>query len=1379
MIMLFLPFCGICAENKNDFDKQIIDFYNNGANGNSQASIYMYDTSCYFTIVHNENSPLGGRSARLDFTNYEKEAQINSTTVYDITDIYDTAYLKFYIYIETESQENHALVVRMRDKSYNASGDVYLPFNLEYNSWQEVKIKLTDFEKSDMDLTKIYRVEFQKSVPTTKNFLVFVQGVSFVEPHVSNFACSQLNNGALHFTWRKNGTETYNVFRNNKKTASNLSKAEYTDENPLFGKTAEYYVEAVNGENTAGYSETIKKEATLPILENNSIILRSGSAEAYVNGKRKNIDEFNPSAAPYVKGGFAYLPLEFCTNAGGASTGEVHNGVVFEKAETIAEQTGKNFFQKGGVFVLTTQTEVPDWIFEKYADRLEFYWDNMKLGPYGYVTGMLIHPKDTDIRYVCTDVGGVYRWNKEHNEWQWLMRGLEYEDNALQNVQAIAIDEQNEDVLYAACGTGGVSALLKSEDKGETWRKLGFDGMFDASAHTRLSGESIIVDPNNSNVVYAGTRTDGLWISTNGGESFSRIADIPYKDVDATGGVTVLIADKASGTADGRTKNIYAGVYGKGVYGSTDGGKTFSLISGGPIKPYRVQVVNGVLYASGDRTSKSDTYNAGLYCYDGEWHDITPNMADGWNTVGGFAVNEKNPDIIIAQGMAYRNNDMYRSTDGGATWKNMGEKCYGGCHIVFDPDSEYGIFVPHGAGLSYIPDVTADKYTVISADAGIEEICVNEITASPSEQAPELYTSCMDKGLMISESADEYAYQATPYTYTGTGADICTKVPQYMVKSGWLGFPNTWNLQGSVCVSSDYGRTWSKTSWSKTDLVLDCTISAETGENGYPVLLIAAKTSDGNGVYRSEDFGATWEKVDGITPNFYTTWCALNQYLTADKEDGNIFYYVDTGSVSASTDGGKTWTKTSLPIGYNRITKTMPKNIGEVWTICGDGLYKSSDTGTTWKKVTIVENCHAFDFGMSETDVPALYVKGTVGGVFGIFVSDDLGETFRLISHDTESAMQTKDICGSLTESGKVYVGSSGRGVIYSQSAYACETDAVLETEQKNTNAVTLTWEYHGAYDYVRILCGGALLGETTAASYSHIPPETGKSYTYSVEICDNGGNVLSRAEKSIYVEDYSLTRNVSIFENGDNCYKTDVTLDNTLYSPFGGNSICISYPSGYDWIYRTVENSREYDISGYAENGWLSFYIYADTDETDYSIDLELWNAAWKQINKEDYTVDISGAVGKWERILIPISDLNTNGADLSRLKQIKFIKKSATKNGLKIYLQDISVYSPEKEFGVTQFFVDGQNGAYNITADFANMTQSDKTAQVAAAAYFQGKCVDVHIFDAPVPLGTVTPNEFVYTIPENVECDGVKAFVFESAENMKPMITARERRN
>lgn len=1378
LIFALLPFTVAFAEDNSAYYEQVYDFYNNGANNNSQAVTYMDGVSSFFTIAHNETSPLGGRSARFDFTNYSKEAQLNSVSAnYDLSGMYDDAYLKFYIYIETESEENHGIYVSMSDRSYRHTESVYLPFELEYNKWNEIIIKLSDFGKGDMDWTKMYRVEFSKAVMSTEKFILFVQGVEIVKPHILGLSYIQQNNGSLKLMWDGNNEEKYSILKNGEEIAAELTSAQYTDEVPVFGEKVSYRVRAEKNGSVVGYSAEINAEAALPALENNAVIVRSGSSEAYVNGERKNIDDFDSSVMPFVKDGTIYIPNDFCSDVLKISVTEdtvSYDGISYVKADDVAKAYGGALYQKGDTAVITSYGSVPDWIFEKYADKLEYWWDNAKLGSYGYVTGMLIHPKNSDLKYVRTDVGGVYRYDSAHNEWKWLFEDLTYEDNALRCVKAFAIDENDENVIYSAGGENGYCALMKSEDKGETWRKLNFQGSLEAENHMRLSGESLMVDPNNSNVIYCGTNKEGLWISTDGGENFSQVI--------ADENVTVVMTDKSQGTVNGRTKVVYAGVYGKGVYISTDGGENFSELSGGPLKPYRFQIVGGKLYASGDRTASGDTYNAGLFRYTGSaWEDITPSMSGGINTVGGFAVKEDNPNFIIAQGMAYRDNNMYRTTDGGKTWKNLGEVCYGTCHIVFDSDNAKGAYLVHGAGVSYISDVTANKPSAVKADYGIEEICVNEVVSSVSENAPELFTSCMDKGLMVSETADEYAVQATPYTYTGTGVDYCEKAPQYMVKSGWLGFPNTWDLKGSVCVSSDYGRTWTKTLWSADELVLDCTIGAELQQNGYPILMIAAKTSDGDCVYRSLDFGDSWEKIGGIEVNFNdNSYSALNHYLAADETDGDVFYYSCSGKFSSTTDGGKTWNTVSLPVGYNVITKAMPGVRGEVWTICGDGLYRSFDFGKSFTKVTTVADCKGYAFGKGRSTTPALYIRGKIDGEFGVYVSEDLGKTFRLLSHTTESAFNNGNMSGSKLDFGKVYTGTDGRGVSYAQSAYVCkEPNASVSVSQDRSNSVNITWEYHGAYDSVRILCNNEFVASAKSAKYSYIPSNLETNCVFTVEFLDNGGNILNTVKsEEFYVKDYFLTNDISIFENGSNCYTGDgVSLDGEFESPLGGNSICLTYPSGYNWDERKIQHEALYDISYLAENGYLSFYAYVDTDNTEYRTGIEMWNTSWHRISKEGYTVDLSGAVGKWKEFLIPLSELVTSSGDeLKTLKQLKFIKKSTTDSESKVYLQDIAIRLHEEDFGAVSFIVNSENGSYEITAELANSNESGNSASVIAAAYSGDKLVNVKVFDEiDVSAKNSVEAEVTYTVPNGTAYDKIKAFLFD--KSLSPMKSVREK--
>jgi photosystem II stability/assembly factor-like uncharacterized protein len=62
---------------------------------------------------------------------------------------------------------------------------------------------------------------------------------------------------------------------------------------------------------------------------------------------------------------------------------------------------------------------------------------------------------------------------------------------------------------------------------------------------------------------------------------------------------------------------------------------------------------------------------------------------------------------------------------------------------------------------------------------------------------------------------------------------------------------------------------------------------------------------------------------------------------------------------------------------------------------------------------------------------PAVYVVGTVSGVYGIFRSDDAGASWIRIDDDRHQYGMLGDIAGDPRIYGRVYVGTEGRGIVY------------------------------------------------------------------------------------------------------------------------------------------------------------------------------------------------------------------------------------------------------------------------------------------------------------------------------------------------------------
>ena len=134
-----------------------------------------------------------------------------------------------------------------------------------------------------------------------------------------------------------------------------------------------------------------------------------------------------------------------------------------------------------------------------------YTWKNVQIVGGGFVSGIIFHPTEKDLRYCRTDMGGAYKWSSVSQKWEPLLDWISYEDANLMGVESIAVDPANPQRLYLACGTytrlSGPNAILISDDRGKTFKKILVPFKMGGNETGRGNGERLSVDPQNGNIL--------------------------------------------------------------------------------------------------------------------------------------------------------------------------------------------------------------------------------------------------------------------------------------------------------------------------------------------------------------------------------------------------------------------------------------------------------------------------------------------------------------------------------------------------------------------------------------------------------------------------------------------------------------------------------------------------------------------------------------------------------------------------------------------------------------------------------------------------------------------------------------------------------------
>ena len=291
------------------------------------------------------------------------------------------------------------------------------------------------------------------------------------------------------------------------------------------------------------------------------------------------------------------------------------------------------------------------------------------------------------------------------------------------------------------------------------------------------------------------------------------------------------------------------------------------------------------------------------------------------SSIGSLAVSASDPNIVYVgtgeaciRGNASHGDGVYKSLDGGKTWKNVGLRDTRSIGRVivnptnpdivyvaalghpFGPNEERGVFRTNDGGKTWEKVLYKDENT-----GGID-------VAFDPHNSNILYASL-------------WQARRTPWGFTsgGPGSGI------YRSNDGG----STWKqLQEHGLPKGPYGRIG---------------LAVAANSDRVYALIEAAE----GGVYRSDDSGETWQLVDDDHSFRQRAWYYM--HIVADPQDADTVYVLNVDFYK-STDGGRTFNKVKVPHGDNHGLWIDPKNPRRMIASNDGGVTVTLDGGKSWSR---------------------------------------------------------------------------------------------------------------------------------------------------------------------------------------------------------------------------------------------------------------------------------------------------------------------------------------------------------------------------------------------------------------------------------------------
>jgi hypothetical protein len=695
--------------------------------------------------------------------------------------------------------------------------------------------------------------------------------------------------------------------------------------------------------------------------------------------------------------------------------------------------------------------------------------------------------------------------------------------------------------LYMCIDMAGV---WRSDNGGAFWRPCRSAGLFNNG------NTAIAVSPVNHDVVLVYSQEnwqtsrgglEGIYRSTNGGDTWTRTLAVPNMDGNAVPHPTLAFA--FTGT------RVYLGSFANGLYRSDDGGATWT----GPVSLTTTTI---------NRVSVDPTNANKVWAATSNGVQVSTDSGATWTVKAASGVNvpDVSADPITANRVYYilPGSGLQRSNDGGATWAlvSCGDATInsGATRLFQSPiNSSYMILTSGSSSRATIDggatwsSFTVDTSRTYNAPTGWNltgGTCYSYTTPGSvvGANACLVYGSA-NGGVNWSDSSAGFTgfyhqWSQTAMAFSATDPNRWAMFCDDMNTSLTFDNGSTWITKKLAAQVEGWWGSYAgdmSPNWATTPIIVNAsgnyfhddimrtstgTTSAADWANvnvaNSDIKFVRFSQQNANLVYadnlRSNDAGATWSplayKVRGMAPS-----------------NGSIVYaYNGAGGVVKSTDAGSTWSALPAPpaSANGMIIGVDPSNTSKIWAVVGSDLAMFNGTSwtsypaSTWVSSTLAPFVDRV--AVDPTNGNKVVVGLDTVGTSYLFATTDGGTTWYDITGDAPQIGEGQSLniqpvtgrifIGHAWGTYTTYLGAPAGGDVTAPSA-----PGSLASPSQTTASANLTWSASTdnvavrAYD---VYVGGALSGTTTGTSWTVNGLSTATQYAFKVVARDNAGNQTS-----------------------------------------------------------------------------------------------------------------------------------------------------------------------------------------------------------------------------------------------------------------------------